>query len=573
MTTASMESHCISFHEIPQTTELFLSFLEDFRRVSGYYAHPPTISGVEEAAKQVKLDASVRQRVVEVLREQNAGFAAGAAKGSPSGSAAMAPPDLAVDLKTTTRNLDRLAAGAVAIVTGQQVGLFSGPAYSVYKAISAVRCAEELTRRGVDAVPIFWLATADHDLAEVNHVFWNTRQGLARYELPAREKDAGRRVGEIQLGQEIQAIAATAAHTLDGPFAADLTRALHESYAPGETYGSALGKLMARLLAGHGFIFIDPLDVRLQNLAAPLYLRALERAEPLRKALLDRSKELETAGFHAQVKVTRESTLLFYDIDGEREPVRARSDKGDVFVAGSRELSREQLTAAIEKNPEAFTPNALFRPVVQDALLPTAAYIGGPSEIAYLAQSQVVYREVLGRMPAILPRASFTIVEPAIARFMGKYNLTMRDIFAGPQSLRAQMERKSLPADLARAYDRGEESLRSLLASFEAPLKDLDPTLLGALQTTQQKILHSFGQLREKIGRAENFRTGVLDRHQRILLDALYPQGGLQERTLCALPFIAERGPDLLDELARLTSIAGLEDGPSCVHQHHVFCL
>jgi bacillithiol synthase len=579
MTTASMESHCISFREIPETTELFISFLEDFRRVSAYYAHPPTIAGVEGAAKQVNLAEDIRKRVVEVLREQNARFAdAASAKNSPSGgrdaaSLAGPAPDLAIDPKATARNLDRLAAGAVAIVTGQQVGLFSGPAYSVYKAISAVRCADELTRRGIDAVPIFWLATADHDLAEVNHVFWNTRQGLARYELPAREKDAGRRVGEIQLGEEIQAIAATAAQTLDGPFAADLTRELHESYAPGETYGSALGKLMTRLLAGRGIIFIDPLDARLQKLAAPLYLRAVQQSEPLRQALLDRSKELEAAGFHAQVKVTRESTLLFYDIDGKREPVRARADKGDTSVAGQREFSRQQLTAAIEKNPEAFTPNALFRPVVQDALLPTAAYIGGPSEIAYLAQSQVIYREMLGRMPAILPRASFTLVEPPIARFMGKYGLTMRDIFAGPQSLRAHMERKSLPEDLARAYDRGEESLRTLLASFEPPLKELDPTLLGALQATEQKILYLFGQLREKIGRAENFRSGVLDRHQRILLDALYPEGGLQERSLCSLPFIAEHGPELLDQLARLTSIAGLENGPSCVHQHHVLCL
>ena len=259
--TASMESHCIPFREIPHTTKLFASFLEDFARVSSFYAHPPTAAGIDAAAREVRLDSATRSSVVEILREQNCRFAPGN-KLDPA----------------TARNLDRLAAGAVAIVTGQQVGLFSGPAFTFYKALSAVRCADETTRRGTDAVPIFWLATEDHDLAEVNHSFWNTRNGLARYELPPKDTDAGRHVGEVVLGDEIESLVATAAQTLEGPYAEEVARALRESYTRGETYGSAFGKLMARLLAGRGIIFIDPLDVRLHRLAAPVYLRALRRS-------------------------------------------------------------------------------------------------------------------------------------------------------------------------------------------------------------------------------------------------------------------------------------------------------
>ena len=163
--TAPMESHCLSFREIPHTEKLFYSFLEDFSRVASYYAHPPTAAGIDAAAREVRLDPAARASLVEVLREQNRRFGAG----NQMDSAA-------------TRNLERLAAGAVAIVTGQQAGLFSGPAYTFYKAISAARVAEETTRRGIDAVPVFWLATEDHDLAEVNHSTWVTRGGLARYE-------------------------------------------------------------------------------------------------------------------------------------------------------------------------------------------------------------------------------------------------------------------------------------------------------------------------------------------------------------------------------------------------------
>src|SRR3984893_7912756 len=403
--TGPVESHCLSFREIPQTTKLFCSFLEEFDRVASYYAHPPTEAGLDAAAREVRLSPEVRRGVVEVLREQNRRFGAD---------------------PTTERNLDRLAAGAVAVVTGQQVGLFSGPAYSFYKAISAARCAEEITSRGTEAVPIFWLATEDHDLAEVHQTNWNTRRGLVRYELPRREEDDGRRVGEVVLGDAIQPLVAAASASLEGGWADAVERALRESYAPGETYGSSFGKLMARLLAGRGIIFIDPLDRRLHQLAAPIYRRALEDADSLREALLGRSNELDRSGFHAQVKVTRETTLVFYNLDGKRRALRSRNGK---FLAGKASFSGEELVSALEKSPEDFTPNVLLRPIVQDTLLPTAAYIGGSAEIAYMAQAQVVYEKLLGRMPVILPRASFTIIEAPIARLLLKYGLDIRDLF------------------------------------------------------------------------------------------------------------------------------------------------
>jgi bacillithiol synthase len=548
-----MESHCIPFREIPHTTKLFSAFLEDFSRVQSFYAHPPSPAGIDAAAREVKLDAATRKSVVEILREQNCRFA----------------PANQLDA-ATARNLDRLAAGAVAIVTGQQVGLFSGPAYTFYKALSAVRCAEETTRRGIDAVPIFWLATEDHDIAEINHTFWNTRDGLARYELPAKPENTGSHVGEVLLGEEIEPLLATAVQTLEGSYSEGVARALRESYTPGETYGSALGKLLARLLAGRGIIFIDPLDARYHRLAAPVYLRALDGAGPLRDALLARTKELEAAGFHDQVKVTRESTLLFYKVGGRREPLRSRNGK---FLAGDSEFTRDQLAAAVDSAPENFTPSALLRAVVQDTLLPTAAYFGGPAEVAYFAQSQVVYRKMLGRMPAIVPRASFTIVEPPIARFLAHFALEIRDLLAGPQHLRAKMEQKFLPAALSTRFDETEAALRAMMKSYEEPLAKLDSTLLEALNASERKILHQIEQLKGKVARAENFRSGVLDRKERILLDSLYPSGGLQERTLCFLPMLASIGPSLLDDLSNLSSVAGPSEGASCPTQHQVLYL
>lgn len=543
--TSSMESHCLALRELPHTTKIFSTFIDDFPRVKRYYGHPPTEAGVLAAAKEVKLAPEIRRAMMEVLREQNQRFSSGTVLDA-----------------ATARNLDRLAAGAVAIVSGQQVGLFSGPAYSIYKAISALRWADAITDRGADAVPIFWLATEDHDLAEVNHSDWNTRGGLAHYELPLREQDEGKRVGEVTLGDGIKALVEKAAESLEGSYSEEIATALRESYTASDSYGSAFGKLMARLLAGRGIIFIDPLDARLHRLAAGVYRRALDEADSLRDALLTRSKELDRGGYHAQVKVTRETTLLFYNVEGRRQPLRRHNGK---FSAGKASFSPEELRAAIETSPEAFTANVLLRPVIQDSILPTAAYIGGPAEIAYMAQAQVAYQALLGRMPAILPRAGFTLVEQSIARLLKKYELDVCDVIHGRQRLRAHMEQKSLPRALARRFDADEKALRRMLKAYRKPVERLDRTLAGALDASERKMLHQFLKLRRKAGRAENFRTGVLDRHERMLRDALYPHRDLQERTLCALPFIASFGAEIFDELARAADLS--------TPQHHLLFL
>ena len=541
--TSSMESACLPFSKIPHTTKLFSTFVEDFARVARYYEQPPKMAGVVAAARKIDLAPQVRSGVVDVLREQNKTFGAGA---------------------DTFRNLDRLANGAAAIVTGQQVGLFTGPAYSLYKAISAVKYAEEVSAKGIDAVPVFWLATEDHDLAEVNHVAWNAggETGLSQFELPETETESGRRVGEVKLGPGITALVAKAAESLQGGFAEEIGRALRESYTPEETYGSAFGKLMARLMAGRGIIFLDPLDERLHRFSANIYRRALDDADSLRDALMARSKELEHAGFHAQVKVSGGSTLLFYNVDGRREALRSRNGK---FYAGHASFTLEELHAAIEKNPEAITPNVLLRPIVQDTLLPTAAYIAGPAEIAYMAQAQVVYQKLLGRMPAILPRASFTILEPLVSRKLTKFGFELGDVLRGRQQLRSRMEQKYLPRALTRRFDAGEKALRRLLKSFRNPLEKLDRTLVDALDSGERKMLHQFMKIKGKAGRAENVRRDVLDRYERLLLDALYPHRELQERSLSPLPWIAGYGPAFLDKLSRLASVEA--------HQHDVVSL
>jgi len=390
-------------------------------------------------------------------------------------------------------------------------------------------------------------------LAEVDHTFWlGHGSGLDRISLETPQGATGRSVGEILLGDNAGRQASAAAEALAGPAAKEVGEALAAAYTPEHSYGLAFGKLLARLLAGRGVILLDPRDPRLHRLGIAVYRRALVESSAFNDALLKRNKELERAGFHAQVKVTERSTLLFLNIDGQRQALRRRNHG---FAAGAQTFSQADLEAILERSPERFSANVLLRPVLQDALLPTAAYVGGPAETAYFAQAEVIYERMMGRMPAILPRAGFTLVEPPVARLMNKYGLTFEEILRGRQYVRRKMERAYLPAGLAKKFAAGEADLQKLLRGLRAPMGKLDKTLLGALSTAERKMLYQFAKLRGKAGRAQNTRTGLLDAHERILLDALFPHHGLQERSLNLLPFLARNGMTLLDELLHRTHV------------------
>jgi len=540
MMATPMECHCINSAQIPHTTKLYSSYLNDFPGVAEFYGHPPTFESVSKVAGDLVVDVPLRSKVADILRAENRVFGA----------------DAAVEA-----SLHQFAAGAATVVSGQQVGLFSGPSYTIYKVLTALRLAEELRRAGKPAVTVFWLATEDHDLAEINHCLWPSRGDSERMELP-KEGPAKRRVGELPLGEGVLALVERAAGMLQGPAAAQTAAALRAAYQPSETYGSAFGKLLARIFAGTGLILLDPLAAGLHALAAPLYRAALEQHTELGQELLARSKALEKRGFHAQVKVTEQNTLLFVNVDGERLPLRARN--GD-FALGRRTISLKELTDLLGSTPEVFSANVLLRPVVQDLLLSTAAYVAGPAEIAYFGQASVAYRRLLGRMPVILPRASFTLIEPHAAGLLRKYDLEFTDLFRGRGPVRKKMEAALLPRGLARRFDDGDKTLRKILKGLRPPVAKLDRTLLGALETSERKMLYQFAHLQEKAGRALSFRSGVLDGHERELIGHLYPHGELQERSLCFLPALAAHGFDLLDELARRITPGNA--------QHHVLYL
>src|SRR5467141_1705989 len=523
-----MDCRALAFRQLPHQPKLFLEYLDHFERVKAFYAHPPKMQVVTRTARKLDYPRERRTEVAELLRKQSIALGAGA---------------------ETQSNLARLEKGAVAIVTGQQVGLFSGPAYAIYKALTAVQIAEELTRGGISAVPVFWMATEDHDLDEVRYATWFDHGKLRRFELPVLETE--RSVGEISLGAEVEPFVREAAELLSSQGNDLLAEYLTESYRPEETYGSAFAKLFTRLFAQQGLILMDPLDPGLHRVATPLYQHALAERDALNEKLLQRGKDLDRAGFDAQVKVTSRSTLLFYLGEGVRQVITASNGK---FQAGDKSWPRDELIHLTHAEPGKFSPNALFRPVVQDYLLPTAAYVAGPAEISYFAQSEVIYRHLLGRMPVMLPRAGFTLVDAKAKKLLHRYGLTVENVWGGPQELRHKMESRSVPGALAKNFDRTQKQLAKMLAQLGKQMEKLDPTLRGTVERDRKRIEFHIDKLQRKAGRAQDKKAGLISTHEQYLESLLYPHKALQSRELCLLPFLARWGAGGLSELQKLAS-------------------
>ena len=464
----------------------------------------------------------MRERVTRVLARQNQALGAS--------TAAM-------------ENIERLRRGAFALVSGQQVGLFGGPLLSILKAAHAVRVARDLTEQGTETTPIFWMASEDHDLAEVNHVFLPKPDfSLQRLTVDVLGT-TGAPMSDLHFEPQVQYVVEQTAELLGD---SAVTEILKEVYREGETLATSFGKLFARMFAAHGLVLLDPADAELHRMVTPLFRKAVEQSAEIASALQERGKALEHAGYHEQVKVSGGSVLLFAIQDGARVPIQRQNSH---FGIGKEKLSQEELLARIESEPEKFNANVLLRPVMQDTLLPTLAYIGGPAEVAYFAQGSVVYERLLGRVTPILPRFSATLIEPKIEKLLQRYDLSFEDLYHGADALAEKLAQKTLPPQLDEGFRAALAIVTHTMGGLQESLEKLDPTLVEAADRATSKMRYQVGRLHRRAARATLRRTHILSQHANQIIDALYPEKALQERTVGAVYFVAKYGIELIETL------------------------
>jgi bacillithiol biosynthesis cysteine-adding enzyme BshC len=528
-----MELECFPISTLPGTTALFRDYTEpvasahaaDLRR--WYPADPFSMHWAQSAPT---LDQPHLARLTDALLRQTDRF--------DSSGAVLA-------------NIERLKNGAAAVVTGQQVGLFGGPLLTLLKAATAIRKAQDATRlSGRDHVPIFWLASEDHDLAEVDQVSLLSKTSVeklslgldAHSPLPVGSRILGDRTDEGR--HSVEAELERAAQLLQFAPISDLLR---ECYAPGATLAGAFGRLLTKIFAPFGLVVMDAATRDFHALGASTLRAAIEHADELEAALLARSQELEAAGYHAQVLITPGHSLLFL-VDAEtgvRQPLR-RLDGGD-WKAGAQAYTTADLLAILDAEPERLSPNALLRPVFQDTILPTAAYIGGPAEIAYFAQSAVAYQQILGRITPVLPRLSATLVEPAIAATMAAHEVTFAQILEAktPDALALRLGARAMPIEAKRKLAAAGNAMDTELTALTEYMAAMSADLGRAAGVSASKMRYQMARLRRLAANFELQKQASLTKHATAIMLNLLPEGHLQERVLASIGFLAQHGDTL----------------------------
>jgi bacillithiol biosynthesis cysteine-adding enzyme BshC len=522
----------VPFTAIPRTTALFADYLYAPEKVARFYDHGwEGVEGLARLAPEIAAAATGRDRLADALAEQNRAF----------GSS-----DLALEHVELLRRPD-----SVAVVTGQQAGLFGGPLFTVYKALTAIRLAAELRDRGVAAVPVFWIASEDHDFDEVNHVTVagrDARLETIRVEPCGHQPDQP--VGNISLcaeiGERVDAFFSALPETV---FTDELKRDLAAAYAPGVGFAEAFARLMARLFAPFGVVLLDPLSPALKGLASPTYMAAIERAPEIAEALVARSRELVEAGYHAQVHTSPDMVPIFIMEENRRRAMVRREDRF-ALKSGERDYTTKELLELARFCPTCMSPNVTLRPAVQDTLLPTVAYVGGPAEVAYFAQLQPVYHLVGRPMPVVVPRASATLVDHESAKTLSRCGIRIEELFEDAEAVMRKLVERSVDASTVELFDETEHDLEANLARLGEALSGVDPTLVDSLEGARQKMLYQLNRLRTRFVHRATERDAALRRKLDALEALLHPHRGLQERELNVYTYLALMGYRLVEDVA-----------------------
>ncbi len=534
----------LPFEKIPNQSRLFLEYLKDPLALREFYPtavkfHHELPARASEVLAEYKND---RKALCDALRDMNASWGAGA---------------------ETLKNIELLReSDSVAVVSGQQAGLFSGPLYTIYKALSAVKLAGCLNQRNTKAVPVFWVATEDHDFPEVAKAEFIGRDCLlGSVDVPLDIHREGQPVGRVVIDDSVAAVVDRLIEQLpSSEFSPDLEALLRDAWRPGRAYGEAFARMMTALLGHHGLVLLDPLDHRMKVQAAPLYAKAALRAHDIATAIETRSRKLEEAGYHAQVTPSENSFPLFmHDDEGARHAM-VRTDDGQYAVKNNdAAYTAEELSQLALDHPERFSPNVTLRAVVQDYLLPTIAYYGGAAEIAYFAQTTEVYRLLDRPVTPILPRSSLTVVERHTGRILEKYGLHLEDFFGGLENVLARVVEEHLGADTAKSFEVTEESVNRRLDELREQLRGVDPTLADALETGRRKINYQLEGLRTRFHRAQMARDEAAHRQLQRAFEQLYPHKELQERHINVTSLLARHGRYVVDWIYNAINIGSVE--------------
>jgi bacillithiol biosynthesis cysteine-adding enzyme BshC len=425
---------------------------------------------------------------------------------------------------------EALGRGALAVVTGQQVGLLGGPLYTLYKALSAVRLARwassTLER---EIVPLFWMDADDHDFDEVRHAYvLGSSNDVVDLRYDSSDPESRVPVGGRKLEPSISELLSAAAEALaPSEFKEDVLGAVGSCYAPGRTMSDAFGSFLLHMTRGTGLLVVDPTIPELKRAAAGLFDRELRGGTASSRVVRETTERLLALGYHAQASPPESNVNLFY-ADPNREPIAAEE--------------AEERARRVREEPERFSPNVLLRPLYQDTLFPTVAYVAGPSEVAYFAQLKDVYAHFETTMPLIASRSSFTVIERPQARFLERYGVDVTRLDSDDESVLNEILRQHAPKKLEEDLTRARSCIQDITKALEKDLASVDTTLVPTVQSTRGKLLHHLKELESKALRAVKRKNETVRNQFLATRTALFPDFSPQERKLSPLVFLNKYG-------------------------------
>jgi len=525
----------LPFDALPGIPRLFADYSTRATGATNFFmGHFSDIMTWETHIQQLERKQYQRQRLYDILVEQNKQYRAG------------------------VRSLEHLESikreNSYFVVTGQQVGLFTGPLYTLYKALTAVQLAAWLKDQfpACDFVPLFWLECDDSDFTEINHAgILNTRNEFTRVYYAQPEEDEARNltpVAHLLLDERIeQSLKELRSALPETDFTESVFRALTAAYRPGTPLHVAFARFFNDILPESGLLFLNPTDAEIKRLAAPVFLQELETYPSTGEEVIQRSAELEEL-YHAQIKPRAVNLFLLHKNN------RYAIEPGDegFFLKGTRKrFTHEELIDLAAEAPERFSPNVLLRPIMQDYLLPTAAYVGGPSEISYFAQLQPAYDHFQIPMPVIVPRAGITIIERKIGKLFDKFMLPYAAMFLDDVELfRISKDESGDGKTPNFDFASFRSGFEQLLAGLPEMASAEDANLLDPATTTVQNIQRALAHFEDKLLQHRRQRQEVKTKQLGKLLEHLAPEGKLQERQVNVVYLLNLYGSDILTRIS-----------------------
>jgi bacillithiol biosynthesis cysteine-adding enzyme BshC len=454
--------------------------------------------------------------------------------------------------------------GGYLVTTGHQPGLFGGPLMGLYKLLSAVRLARDL-EDALDApvAPVFWVASDDHDWDEARRTWLlDSSNTLVEIALPQGDVDAVRpAMADRPLGEAVgEALDALQGALPDTDFSGPLLAALRDAYTPEATVAGAFQRWFGALAGRLGVLFVDPADEATRAASEPILLAELAAAERQERRLAERSSALVEAGYHAQIPVLEGGTNLHLAGPAGRERLFREGDRFRMRASG-KVLDGEEVRERA-REARALSAGVGLRPVLESAILPTLAYVGGPAEVAYFAQIEPLFEEHGVEPPIVVPRFSVTLIEGKVRKVLDRFDLEPADFDRPAHEIAARVLRDELPEDVAEALKALRASLGEGYARLGEAVKTVDPTLAGAVASARNAALGETKEIEKRIVRHAEDRRDIAVEQLRKAEVNLFPESKPQERVLNPLQYLARYGPGLLDDvLAAMGSLVGAPAG------------